>query len=252
LQKTTKQGHLEIYQSIQSLILLQNCEYVFSFLGTEGTEGRFLGCYKITGHIPLKQAALPSDVILDNKDLDNCVYWQMDKASILEDLIDRLVIDWGKGAIQWWNNAKTEKEVLYILPRVSEFEFVSYDKVLLPFKTLEVIVTNSKEHKEWKNKLSAVAGIYLITDVSTGKHYVGSASGADGGIWARWSDYVKTKHGGNIKLMELINAIPDYYNNFQFSILDVFPIKRDLSDILKYEALYKKKLCSIQFGLNGN
>lgn len=47
-------------------------------------------------------------------------------------------------------------------------------------------------------------------------------------------------------------ADADYCKNFQYSILEVFPIKRDKHEVLEYEQLYKKKLWSIQFGLNDN
>jgi len=245
-------GYLDIYQSIQTSARFKDSEHIISFLGVEGTDGKFLGCYKINGHVPIKRELLPLDLPVDHKNLNKYVYWQLKRTPILEDLINRLVIDWGKGAINWCQNATTEKEVLYILPQVSEIEFVSYDKVLLSFKTLKAIVTNSKKHSEWENRLTAVAGIYIITDTKTGKHYIGSASGLDGGIWARWSNYVKTKHGGNKRLVELISIDPDYCNNFLFSILEVFPIKKDKLEILEYEALYKKKLCTIRFGLNDN
>ena len=49
----------------------------------------------------------------------------------------------------------------------------------------------------WRDALSAVKGVHVITDNNTGKLYVGSASG-DGGIGARWSDYAKT---GEIELL---------------------------------------------------
>ena len=81
---------------------------------------------------------------------------------------------------------------------------------------------------------------------------MGSASGEQGGIWGRWSEYVKTKHGGNKRLVELITADADYCNNFQFSILEVFPLKRDRREVLEYEQLYKRKLLSIEYGLNNN
>lgn len=165
---------------------------------------------------------------------------------------DRLVIDWGKGTINWCQNGTTEKELLEIRPAVSEISFTSYDKVLLSFETLHKIVYNKAAYKEWEEKLSAVAGVYLITDTKTGKHYVGSASGEQGGLWGRWSEYARTKHGGNKRLKELITADADYCNNFQYSILEVFPIKRDKHEVLEYEQLYKKKLWSIQFGLNDN
>lgn len=245
-------GYIDIYQGIQTATRFKGCEYVLSFLGEDGTSGKYLGCYKVTGSTPFELGSLPDDFYISKETYSDCIFWQLHKTFILQDLENRLVIDWGKGTINWCQNGTTEKEVLYILPAVSEIEFASYDKVLLPYKKLKTIVTHSKEHKEWENRLSAVAGVYLITDTKTGKHYVGSASGEDGGIWGRWSEYAKTKHGGNKRLMELITADADYCNNFQFSILEVFPIKRDKHEILEYEQLYKKKLCSTQFGLNEN
>ena len=95
---------------------------------------------------------------------------------------DRLVIDGGKGTINFCQNGTTEKEVLEIRPSVSEISFTSYDRVLLSFETLHKIVYNKAAYKEWEDKLSAVAGVYLITDTKTGKHYVGFASGEQGGI----------------------------------------------------------------------
>lgn len=123
---------------------------------------------------------------------------------------------------------------------------------MLSYEALRKIVYNKTAYKEWEEKLSAVAGVYLITDTKTGKHYIGSASGEEGGIWGRWSEYARTKHGGNKRLVELIAADSEYCNHFQYSILEVFPIKRDRKEVLEYEQLYKKKLGSIQFGLNDN
>ena len=158
------------------------------------------------------------------------------------------MIDWGKGTINWCQNGTTEKEVLEIRPAMSEISFTSYDRVLLSFETLHKIVYNKAAYKEWEEKLSAVAGVYLITDTKTGKHYVGSASGEQGGIWGRWSEYARTKHGGNKRLKELITADADYCNNFQYSILEVFPIKRDRHEVLEYEQLYKKNCGRFSLG----
>jgi len=245
-------GYLDIYQSIQTPNRFRGVEYIISFLGAEGTEGKYLGCYKINGNTQFKREKLPSDFFMGTETFDNAVFWNIEKTDILSDMINRLVIDWGKGTINWCQNGTTEKEVLYILPAVSEVTFTNYDEVVLTFETLKTIIDNSKDYKEWKNRLSSVAGIYLITDTKTGKHYIGSASGEQGGIWERWSNYVKTKHGGNKRLIELITAETDYCYNFQYSILEVFPIKKDNRDILEYEALYKRKLQTVKFGLNDN
>ncbi len=50
----------------------------------------------------------------------------------------------------------------------------------------------------------------------------------------------------------MINADPEYCHNFQYSILEVFPIKRDRNEVLECERLYKNKLLSVQYGLNDN
>jgi hypothetical protein len=246
-------GYLDLYQSIQTPQRFRGSEYILSFLGAESTLGTFLGCYRVLGTHPFARENLPSDFALDD-DLSGevFVYWEMEKTSILADLVDRLVIDWGKSTLSWCQSATTEKEVQYILPAVSDIQFTSYEQVVLPFEKLQTIVFNSKSYREWENRLSAVAGIYLITDTKTGQHYVGSASGEQGGIWGRWSEYARTKHGGNKRLKELILNDDDYCTNFQFSILEVFPIKRDKHSILEYEQLYKRKLYTMQYGMNDN
>ena len=246
-------GYLDIYQSIQTPKRFKDCEHIISFLGIEGTEGRFLGCYKIVDTVPLNPAELPQDFLLeDYVSGDVHVFWKMEKLDMLSEMVDRLTIDWGKSTLSWCQKATLEKEVLYILPTVSDIQFISYERVLLPFDKLQTIVLNSKSYKAWEDKLSAVAGVYLITDTHTGKHYVGSASGEQGGIWGRWSEYARTKHGGNKRLRELITADDDYCRHFQFSILEVFPIKRDRHEVLEYEQLYKRKLRTIEFGWNDN
>ena len=245
-------GLLEFYQAVQSASRFNNTETVISFLGTEGTNAVFQGCYRVGGSIPLKNVEKPDAFVDIEGDADNTVFYELTKTDTLAELKDRLVIDWGKAAISWCQNGTTEKEILEIRPPVTRFTFEGYDKVLLSFDELHEIVFHKAAHKEWENRLSAVAGVYLITDTKTGRHYVGSASGEQGGIWGRWSEYAHTKHGGNKRLEELIAADADYCRNFQYSILEVFPIKRDKHEILRYEQLYKQKLLSIQYGLNDN
>lgn len=56
--------------------------------------------------------------------------YELVRTDLLADMKDRLVIDWGKGTINWCQNGTTEKELLEIRPAVSEISFTSYDKVL--------------------------------------------------------------------------------------------------------------------------
>ena len=93
---------------------------------------------------------------------------------------------------------------------------------------------------------------YLISDINTGKLYVGSAYG-ENGIWGRWSDYVKSNgHGNNKTLKELIENENEYAKNFTFSILMLLPKTITPNEAIKKEMLYKNKLGTNSFGLNNN
>lgn len=242
-------GYIELYQRIQRPSRFRNCDYVISFIGEEGTLGTLLGCYKVNGYVEYDLALIPADISMG---VESDVIYNLEKTDILGDLQNRLVIDWGKGAINWCQNGTTTKEVIEIRRTMSEIEFVDYDNIVLSWENLRKIVYNKASYKKWEDKLSAVAGVYLITDTNTGKHYVGSASGMEGGIWGRWSEYAKTKHGGNKQLVALIANDPDYCYHFQYSILEVLPLKQDKHDVLAREQLFKRKLQSIKFGLNDN
>jgi len=263
-------GRLDFYQRVQTRALLDGYKYLLSFLSADGTNAVLYGCFTINGfQEEIKPESVPADFFVGDDGKGNallsfggCVLWDLERLSklgetdILSDLEGRLVIDWGKDSINWFKPASRKNainiEVMYIEPPVSEYEFQGFDKVVLSFSQLSHIVNNKKSHRIWEEQLSSHAGVYLITDVKTGKHYVGSATGENGGLWGRWRDYANTKHGGNKRLIKLLEQDKNYCENFQFAILEVFPIKRDKHEVLQYEQLYKKKLRSIEHGLNDN
>ena len=80
--------------------------------------------------------------------------------------------------------------------------FPGFEDIDLSFEELETLVRNSRP--DWKAALGSVKGIYLISDIKTGKRYIGSAYG-DQGIWSRWCTYVATGHGGNVELRALVS-----------------------------------------------
>ena len=75
------------------------------------------------------------------------VIYELTRLDLLSDMKDRIVIDWGKGAINWCQNGTTAKELLEILPAVSEISFTSYNDVLLSYETLHKIVYNKAAYK---------------------------------------------------------------------------------------------------------
>ena len=116
---------------------------------------------------------------------------------------------------------------------------------------LRELVANPMANREWVSKLSAVAGIYLITDGTTGKQYVGSAYGAEG-IFGRWTAYVNTGHGGNLLLRELLGQDVGHARNFSFTLLRTLSKTLTRDEVVNFENLYKRKLGSRAYGLNAN
>jgi len=127
--------------------------------------------------------------------------------------------------------------------------FPGYSKVCISHDTLKRIFET--EESSWKTALSAVFGIYLITDSRNGRHYVGKADGIEG-IWQRWGTYSENGHGGNHELNKILQEKGlSYAENFQYSILEVI-INDNQSVVDAREQHWKKVLCSQNFGYNRN
>ena len=129
-------------------------------------------------------------------------------------------------------------------------DFPGFNSVLLSFEMLCSIIRQS--NPSWRAALSNVAGVYVITDRETGCLYVGSAySGV--GLWQRWSEYAKSRHGGNKELRKLLKAEgEDYANNFQFALVEVCDINAGSEYIISRESHWKDVLLSRDFGYNHN
>ena len=195
------------YQSEQPKDVFNDVDYIVSFIGEEGLKSRFIGVYKIKGK---------TKKVITRK--EESFWYDMEEVAGFEDLKEKVIVNW-MNPISWhqWNTIDKETIVVEIHPGLHYQQFTDYLNVLLNFKELEEIVI--KQYIDWKRMLSATKGIYLISDISTGKLYVGSAYGEEG-IWGRWAEYVKTNgHGGNKTLKELISNDPKHAQNFQFSIL---------------------------------
>lgn len=131
--------------------------------------------------------------------------------------------------------------------------FCGYDNIRHGFSDLEHIWSIQKP--DWKAALVNLQGVYLITDTSNGRNYVGSAYG-DSRIWGRWNSYLLGDgHGGNAGLRKLLreNGGRSYAKyNFQFSLLEYWAREVDDSVIVTREGYWKDVLQSRQYGYNEN
>lgn len=141
-------------------------------------------------------------------------------------------------------------EVVKILPsRYIGERFPSYDNVLLSYTQLQRIVDNGYE--DWLTALRSVSAVYVLTDLKNGKHYVGSAYGK-GGLYGRWAEYVKTKHGYDKYLKKVAKKENGEYiqKHFQFAILEEFSLRTQADTIIGREQHWKRVLDSSKHGYN--
>lgn len=98
-----------------------------------------------------------------------------------------------------------ELEVIEILSTAYDGdEFPGYENIRLSFSQLETIIRNKRSG--WLDALRNQKAVYLITDTSNGKMYVGSATAQYGMLLQRWTNYIDNGHGGNVELKPLIQT----------------------------------------------
>jgi hypothetical protein len=137
-------------------------------------------------------------------------------------------------------------EVAQILPDTFDNDiFPGYDKVNISWGEMSRLI----EKDTWKTALQNQKGVYLISDISNGKKYIGSAYG-EHMILGRWKSYIKTGNGGNngLKFIEFEHI----KKNFRYSILDIYKSTADDQMIIERENWWKIVLQSRQFGYNEN
>lgn len=128
-------------------------------------------------------------------------------------------------------------------------EFPGFKQVNIDFPMLETIVMHGEP--SWRTALSAVSGVYLVSDPVDGKLYVGSAGG-ETGIWGRWCQYTDG-HGNNVRLRKLVGAVgKDRAKHFCFSVLETADTATSHDQLLARERHWKRVLLSRDFGYNAN
>lgn len=186
-------------------------------------------------------------------------FFDLRPSSYLAPLVDRLVVEWASPR-NWHRRATSAKNlpVLEIADR-DKVPFPGFDRVRLTHHELREMVEDHR-YADWRAALSEVQGIYLITDSSNGKQYVGKADGGER-ILGRWTSYARDGHGGNVALRELafssagstaIKVRTDHARHFVFSILRVFGPSTSSSEVDVAESHYKRALMTREFGLNRN
>lgn len=191
---------------------------------------------------------------------EDCIYYPLVEIQETKELDGRLIISFDKKNVDnkfvrqsylLTENWVEKLNVAEVLAQALDFaKFPSFKSVHISFSQLKTIV--KKSLSDWQSALSSVAGVYLIADKSSGKLYIGSATG-EGGIWQRWAEYATNLHGNNRQLIELKRQFGDVpFENFYFSILEIADTHSSENEILVRESHWKNVLLTRQFGYNDN
>lgn len=116
------------------------------------------------------------------------------------DPANRLVIGW-KSPLTWWlSGTNTTRYPAIEIADAQPAPFPDFGRLMPEYAQLQAIV---REHRSWswRTALSSVIGVYLITDTSDGRLYVGKADGAEN-ISQRRGFSASNGHGGNVERAE--------------------------------------------------
>ena len=189
-------------------------------------------------------------------DVTEGVGYEGEEIDKYKSLYGRVILLYHKYSMQGVMKYSTvfEEHVVHeLLPDTFEGDdFTGYEKVRLTYDQLARIVHYQK--RDWVAALENQNAVYLITDVRTGKMYVGSATSENGMLLARWRKYVDNGHGGNVMLKELIDKKGFSYvrENVVYTILENYNARVDDQIILPRESWWKDTLQTRQFGYNRN
>lgn len=191
------------------------------------------------------------DISLITNDLDiyNALGYEYQKIDKYEKYFGRVIIKFknkSQNMIRKASSVMNECEVYEIIDETFDDDvFPGYENVDLSWYDLNRVI----EKKDWKTALENQKGVYLITDISTGKRYVGSAYGEEM-MLGRWKQYAFSGHGGNKDLRALDFSYIQSY--FRYSILEIFKSTVEDKKVISREYFWMRILLSRdkRFGYN--
>lgn len=231
----------ELYQSTQSIPNRSKlaAPYWAVFIVNPDDETMFAGLYCVTYRGLLEQDT-PKPHMEGIDEAGSCDVYDLARQDTLSDLIGKLFIDWGPGALAWVQYAdRNNKPIVEVRRAFQEPDFPGFLNFIEPLSKLVNIPRN------WIAALRSSRGVYLLTCPKTKEQYVGSATGEEG-FWGHWQAYVQTGHGGNVGLKSRDPS------DYQVSILEVAGTSATMEDILTMEGRWQSKLQSREMGLNRN
>jgi len=232
-------GNFDAWQSWQNRKNFP-CSQVLSLIDCSWGSWLFAGVYSVEGR-------------RDHPDHPKVSLYDLKLLEGQDDYVGRLFIKHqrkSRPTYIWYKHDHHNFPLSEIRPeKLTVGDFPGYKHVVIAHGLLKIITQQGLP--SWRSALSHVRGIYLITDTTTGKPYVGKADG-NSGLWQRWCEYANTGHGGNKELRKLLaKEGAEHASKFQFSILEIMEPQASEGEVLAREEHWMSVLHSRTHGLNG-
>ncbi len=242
------------YQQAQRPVVekaMTRAQYVASFIGHAPRQALFIGLYKNTGWRKVSFTQywkIPQNIELNSlgmrglgQERSSALWFDLKAVDFYRDWKGKLVVQWPGLERSWWRwSERNDFEIAAIFEEsLLDAAMPSWEAIVLTWQELRVLPYR------WRSALAQWRGVYFVFDVSSGRGYVGSASGNEN-ILQRWLGYAATGHGGNKKLKNCRPA------NLRFSILQRVSPDMERKDVVQLEGSWKDRLHTRNSGLNDN
>lgn len=235
------EGRFKAWQEYQTQ---QNfkCDEIISLIHLNEDKWLFAGIYQVLG-------------VKQRQDGDKSWYeYGTKQIAGLNHLVGRVIVQFNKRFSAAYLIGRKYIDKLLVSgirdKRMVVSDFTGYNSVRISYRILRTVVR--KNIAQWKDALSNVGGIYLITDTHTGKLFVGSTVTGDS-IWHHWVSFAINGHGDIRCLRRLLSRkTGDYQFNFQFAILEICDLNCSRDYVLTREEHWKQALQSHVYGYNEN
>jgi hypothetical protein len=115
IEEFRRDGRLELYQRYQSRPVFHSADQLVIFYGMSGNRACFHGVYRVHGHRPANEGLVEGSFPPVGWTREDHYFYDLERDDTFDELRDRLIIDWGRGALAWVQHLRP-KEVLEILP----------------------------------------------------------------------------------------------------------------------------------------
>ena len=214
-----------------------SCSYVVSLIDLGQSRWLFVGVYKVLGCQPDSRR-------------EGAFRYTTQLLAGQDEMNGRVIVQHARTRQSYiWCRPEIELPIVEIRrEKMTIADFPGFNEVVISHASLQTITRQRID--SWYAALANIKGVYLIVDTTTGKAYVGKASGSDG-IWSRWCAYAENGHGGNVELRNLLKEQgPEHMRHFQYSILEIADTHASDEDILRRESYWMNVLLTRQHGLN--